>query len=90
MGPGVRLRAEANLASDDRGPQIPFGRIRLGGNLSVGGPVIEAVAIRPEAVLRPAATQLLRRLGHRRDGLGFESRRLLGELGIRERLGTSP
>jgi hypothetical protein len=50
MGPGMRLRAEADLAGADRGPQLALGQVGLGWNPSVLSPMIAAVGIGPKEV----------------------------------------
>lgn len=90
VGPSVRLRTEADLAGDDRGPQIAFGEVVVGGDPPILGPVIEAVDVGPEDLLDAPDAQVVRRLLHARHELRFERRRLPGELGVRDRLRAQP
>ena len=82
MGSSIRRRAEADFASDDRGPQIAFGQVILGRHPAVIGPVIETIGIGPEDLLEATDAQVGRWLLHGRDDLRFQHGRLAGELKI--------
>ena len=90
MGPGVRLRPEADLAGDDGGPQITLSEVVVGGYPSIVGPMIEPVGVSPEDLLDAVDAEMLRWRFHRRHDLRFEGSRLLGKLGLRKRLGAQP
>ena len=51
MGARIRGRAEADLASDDGGPEVAFDEVVFSRNLSVMCPMIEAMRVIPEEIL---------------------------------------
>src|SRR2546425_12555561 len=69
FGAGLRLSAQADLASNHGGTQLPFGPVIVSWNLSVGDPVVEAMRVLGEDVLDTADAQVLSGLGG--DGLNL-------------------
>ena len=51
VGAGRGVGTEADLAGDDRGSEVSFGLVVMGGNPAVFGPAIEAASVVTEAVL---------------------------------------
>jgi hypothetical protein len=67
FGAGIGLRAEADFASNDSGPQFALGAVVVGGNLALLDPMIKSRGIVSEPILDAADAQMLSGLGH--DGL---------------------
>lgn len=90
LGSRIGWRTAADLAGDDRGPQVALGAGVLGGDSPVVSPLIEAVDMGPADVLEAMeAERLCWRLQARHE-LRLERGCLPGALGVRDGLHAAP
>jgi hypothetical protein len=57
--PGIRWRAETDVAGDDGRAQIPLGHVVLGRDPPILGPVIEPVGVGPQELLEATEAEVV-------------------------------
>ena len=87
-GVGARIggRAETDLSSDDGGPEVPFGEVVFGRDMSVLCPMIEAMSVIPEEILNMLDPEVQGGSLDSDEDLGFGFGGFLIKLGIADGL----
>jgi len=86
MGARIRGRAETDLASDDGGPEVAFGEVVFGRDLTVLCPMIEVMSVIPEEILNVSDSEVQGRSLDSDEDLGFGFGGFLIKLGIADGL----
>ena len=86
VGTRIRGRAETDLASDDGGPEVAFGEVVFGRDLSALCPMIEAMSVIPEEILNMSDPEVQGGSLDSDEDLGFGFGGFLIKLGIADGL----